>query len=205
MTQDRRTLDVLLLACAVGSGATFAWAAQEPALPDAPVFARGAALELVVPPPRTPAPNEDAAGARVLEKLPDGTPRLTLEWFIFPQYDAPDLRADPQPLASDAFPEAIRRFHGQEIAVEGYPLVLEYDGDRVREFLLTRFPPGCCFGAVPVFDEWVLVQLEEPRVGFPQDAATLTAVGRLDVGEVVDELGMADSLYRLQGSSLPGD
>lgn len=119
----------------------------------------------------------------------------------FPTYDPPSLREDKTPLPASAFPPPAGSLHQRRIALVGFPLVTGAEGSMVEELLLTRFPPGCCFGAVPVFDEWVLVRLDEPLRAseLPRRARV---EGLFEVGEELDELGSALSLYRMTAEAL---
>lgn len=129
--------------------------------------------------------------------LVDGAYELDLARLTFDDYDAPELRGDATPLTAAAYPEAIRAYDGAEIVVSGYAQPLAFEEGRVVRLRLTRFPPGCCFGALPQYDEWIAVELGE-RGSFGYDAySELRVRGRLELGEAFDELGGLESLYRL--------
>ena len=90
---------------------------------------------------------------------------------------------------------------GQEVATVGYPLAVALERDRTRSFLLSRYPPGCCFGTVPALDEWI--EVEAPPETDPLDPDVPVVVrGVLEVGEDLDELGFARSLYRMRAESV---
>lgn len=126
-------------------------------------------------------------------------PRFDMALLTLPGYDAPELRADPRPLTPDDYPAAIRAHDGAEVTARGYPIVLVQARGVVTEFLLTRFPPGCCFGALPVLDEWIHVTFEAGYPAGPPEQ-TLAVTGVLELGERVDENGFAESLYRMRAS-----
>jgi hypothetical protein len=68
----------------------------------------------------------------------------------------------------------------------------------VSSFLLSRFPPGCCFGALPFPDEWIAVTLTDPVAPLAADIP-VEVTGTLEVGELLDGQGFVTSLYRMQG------
>lgn len=120
----------------------------------------------------------------------------------FEDYDPMELRGpDAVALRAEDFPASVRDLDGFEVRVGGFPLVSDLEDGRVAELYLTRFPPGCCFGSLPVLDEWIHVTLAEP---IPPRELPLTAhaLGRLEVGEQLDSDGYALSLYRMTGAVL---
>jgi hypothetical protein len=127
---------------------------------------------------------------------------VDFERFAFAEYDPPELRgAAAATLAPDDFPAPVRVLHGAVVRVEGYPRAAGIEDGRVTRLLLTRFPPGCCYGALPVLDEWIDVAPAEPLEarGLPPFAAV---VGRLEVGERLAEGGGVLSLYRMSDARL---
>ncbi len=126
---------------------------------------------------------------------------VPLARFAFPAYDPAPLRVDGTPLVAAAFPAPLPALDGKRVRLTGYPLVLDAEGGTVRSLLVTRYPPGCCFGPLPVLDEWVAVSLETPS-----DAAEwvgdrpVTVTGTLEVGERIGRGGDVESLYRLRGA-----
>lgn len=139
---------------------------------------------------------------RALTALPEVLPTaFDMSLLTVPDYDPPDLRADQGAIPREEFPAAVQAFHGEEVTARGYPMVLAHERGIVTEFLLTRFPPGCCFGALPVLDEWIHVKLEDGySAGPPTQAVEVTGV--LDVGEKLIEEGLVESLYRMQASKV---
>lgn len=123
---------------------------------------------------------------------------LPFALFAFPEYDPPPLRPDPPPLPAAAFPDGLRPFATKVVAVEGFMLATDFDGQTLKRFMLSRFPAGCCFGGTPVLDEWIDVSLA-PDGGAPSDtySAQVRVVGTLDIGEDVAEGGAVKSLYRM--------
>ena len=159
------------------------------------------------------APLDSPAGARfgvdptetsALEIPETGTVSIELSDLAFDDYDPPELRGkEAKALEPGAFPETITKLHEREIEVAGFPLVTSYGDEGAQRLLLTRFPPGCCFGNVPVLDEWIAVEVREgtkvdPGTGY--DPVRMR--GTFLAGELMDETGFVESLYRLKDAQL---
>lgn len=153
-------------------------------LPGAPI--RSTPLRSVSPgaePESTPAgPVQDGA-------------EIDFERLVFDDYDPPGLRQSAAALQPADFPEAARVLDGKRLSIVGFSQTLRVSAGSAEQLMVSRFPPGCCFGTVPVFDEWLFVELAEPvdLVGLP---SIVRATGTLAVGEVLRGSGV-ECLYRL--------
>lgn len=121
--------------------------------------------------------------------------RLDIARLAVPDYDPPELRADAEPLRLGDLPLHVQVLAGKRITTAGYPLAAERTEDGLR-FLLSRFPPGCCFGSEPVPDEWIDVSVSSRDLLDPGRRVEVSGV--LEAGEVQDELGFVESLYRMR-------
>ena len=149
----------------------------------------------------TPAVEEDPVVGDGTESSPA---RVPFARFAFDDYDPPPLRVDPTPIEPTGYPDSIAPFHAAFVAVLGYPIVTTAEDHEITGLLLARYPPGCCFGALPVLDEWIDVTLNVPARDRVLDPTTpITVIGRLELGELVVEGGTVGSLYRLRGATLP--
>ncbi|MDA1266661.1 MAG: hypothetical protein O2816_16395, partial [Planctomycetota bacterium] len=140
----------------------------------------------------------DAPILRDVDETPPTFPedgRVPMARLAVPGYDPPELRSDPAPWTLEDFPPRVQILAGKTILTTGYPIATESLGDGDLRCLLSRFPPGCCFGSVPVADEWIEVLLDGAGGLDPNRA--LEVEGVLEVGEVIDELGFVQSIYRL--------
>ena len=177
----------------VAAGAIYGWSRHDArALVDAapwptplgsPIDAPAPAAEDQGPPPLAGAGTDDDPWVVPFSRL------------ALPEYDPPGLRDDPTPLAAADLGEELASLDGAVVSILGYVLAAELDGERVASVVLSRYPPGCCFGAMPVLDEWIDVAVARDQDGFPRDGQ-VRVVGRLSVGEVVGDLAV-ESLYRL--------
>ncbi len=144
----------------------------------------------------TPRGDEKING--LIEARSDGVLRIDLSVLTFADYDPPELRSGTKvELTVDQFPPVIQGLCGERIEAQGHILATEFDGEEIQRFLLTRFPPGCCFGSMPVLDEWVEVTLPPGEEVVLSPVAVVRVTGLLQVGEKLDEAGFAESLYRV--------
>ena len=123
---------------------------------------------------------------------------LPLEALLVPGYDPPELRSTPGLFDRSFFPDAVQRLDGRPFRIQGYALAIGSRVGQSERFLVCRFPPGCCFGAIPVPDEWIDVMVENPPDIPAGEDVMVEVVGTLEVGELLDEQGFAVSLYRMQ-------
>jgi hypothetical protein len=98
-------------------------------------------------------------------------------------------------------PKAIQALDKQEVAVLGFMVPAEFDGDDMRSFMLVKTRMVCCYGRIPRLNEWVMVLVPPGlRVAYTPDVP-VRAYGRLSVGEVTED-GMSMGLYRLAAESV---
>ena len=160
-------------------------------------------LESAAVPPLAPSmgapirstPGESPAGSAAKARPAPDRDEIDFEHLEFEDYDPPGLRRSPTPLVAADFPEAARGLDGKELSIVGFSQTLRVAEGATEQLMVSRYPPGCCFGAVPVFDEWLLVELEEP-VDLVELPGIVRATGTLVVGEVVRGTGV-ECLYRL--------
>ncbi len=113
------------------------------------------------------------------------------------------LPADREPTP---FPDPVRALHGRRITIEGFMVPSTFEGDVVSEFILSGDPPGCCFGGIPAFDQWIEVKMAADADKPEYDPFVMyTVTGRLAVGEVINEYELLDSLYRMSGEAVSAD
>ncbi len=95
-------------------------------------------------------------------------------------------------------PDYITELDGQEVAIVGYQIPLEWEGTTVPEFMLVGDLLGCCFGGAPMPDEWINVKMK--GVGseyYPYIPVIVT--GTLRVDGIEDEAGYAAGCYHIDG------
>ena len=132
------------------------------------------------------------------------TQRISFETLSVPDYrgepyfDDADLKE-----ASEIFTPELLALDGQKVALDGFMNPLDFEGREVVSFLMSPYPPGCCFTGMPRYDE--LVDSYSTTEGetfkwYPYRA--LRATGILRVGEQLDEYGYVLSIYRLEVEKL---
>ena len=102
------------------------------------------------------------------------------------------------------FPERVIQKSGEDKAVVGYMIALEYKNgtDEVISFMLVRDLQACCFGGVPRPDEWVMVEMEEGKTTEYHTYVPVTVHGTFTPGRVEDEYGYASAIYNLNASKV---
>ena len=98
-------------------------------------------------------------------------------------------------------PASVIAFDGKVVEIEGYMIPIEVEQGKVQSFILSRTLSGCCFGDMPNIQEWVDVKMEEGESADYIPYAPVLVIGRISVGEQVDEYGIT-SLYRMTAESV---
>ena len=101
----------------------------------------------------------------------------------------------------DQIPASVAMFDGKRVELEGYMIPMDVEKGRVKSFILSRTLAGCCFGDMPDITEWVDVVMAAGKGADYVPYAPVLVVGRLAVGEAVDEYGVL-SVYRMTAESV---
>lgn len=92
-------------------------------------------------------------------------------------------------------PEAVRRIDGLEQELSGFMFPLE-TGSAIRNFCLLRTTQTCCYGPIPQFNQYVLVEMEKPVPLVAGKPVTVT--GRFHVDPQPED----GYIYRMEGLSV---
>jgi hypothetical protein len=130
--------------------------------------------------------------------VPDGVRLVGWEDLLIPDYEPPSPFDEEEYTKEEIFPAAVLALHGLEVAVEGFMEPIAWKGDRVTHFLLSPYPPGCCFGGMPGYDEWIDVRTKDPRGVEYHAYRTVRVTGLFEVGEDFDDYGYLRSIFRLE-------
>jgi len=123
--------------------------------------------------------------------------------LVFNDYDPPELRPASKPkLELTDFPEIVQGISGKDISIGGFMIAVDFNKGEVERFLLGRYPPGCCFGAVPLFDEWIAVDNERAKGEEFSPYEMITVTGLFEAGEELDEDGFVESIYRMDAETV---
>ena len=159
----------------------------------------------------TPAPaatnSEESADIVPVKYRGKDYSRVTFGLLAGYEYKAPkpgelekDATAMPAALANQ-IPEPIKKLNGQQVAVQGFMIPLELEKGKVKSFVLVRNQMFCCFGAVPMMNEWLHIKMQgDARAPFIADVP-IRVYGAFDVGEVVTK-GTLMSIYRLDATEV---
>jgi len=134
--------------------------------------------------------------------LPEGTVLLTWEDLAMPDYEPPTPFAEDTYTKEEIFPKEILAHDGQVRAFEGFMQPIAWKGDKVTEFLLSPYPPGCCFGGMPGFDEWIDVEIQDPEGVEYHGMRTIRVTGDFAVGENYDDYGYVYSIFRVKADQV---
>lgn len=93
-------------------------------------------------------------------------------------------------------PEAVRAFDGKSVEITGFMNPIEFDRDGVKSFALTAIPGGCCYGAIPRLNEWVVVEMPGDERAEYAYYDPVTIYGEISIGEQYED-GTVLSLYRM--------
>ena len=106
---------------------------------------------------------------------------------------------DGKLLPGSKLPEHIRELNGQEVAVSGYVVPIEFREEKVSGLILVRNQLLCRYGEEPKLNEWVLVEVDPP-VDMVTDVP-VTFFGEFEASPDEEE-GMVISLYRMRASEM---
>lgn len=115
---------------------------------------------------------------------------------MVPGAPPPAANAKPQ----DQIPDFVRALDAKKVAVTGFMLPTKFKDGKVTEFLLMKDQSGCCFGAMPRINEWIIVKMGNGGIP-PLMDVPLTLIGQLKVGEVFEE-GYLSGIYQLNGERM---
>lgn len=119
-----------------------------------------------------------------------------LDYMLFPdEYEDEDT-------SFLELPADLKALDGKEISIVGYMIPGEIKKGNVRDFMLVRDLMGCCFGGVPMPDEWVDVVMDEDAEAEYRPYMPMRVTGVLTLGGEQDEAGFALGIYRLQASDV---
>jgi len=108
----------------------------------------------------------------------------------------------PDQYEEDEFnlPEHLQALDGQEVAIVGYQIPLEWEGTTVPEFMLVGDLLGCCFGGAPRPDEWINVKMKGKGAEyFPYIPVIVT--GTLRIEGIEDDAGYAAGCYHIDAEA----
>ncbi len=98
----------------------------------------------------------------------------------------------------EQIPELVKSLDGQRVAITGFMLPVDFDGGKVRSFLLLQNQMACCFGMTPKENEFVYVEMSNGESTKYMPDWPLTVVGKLEVGKKL----LVNSIYRIKADNV---
>jgi hypothetical protein len=97
-------------------------------------------------------------------------------------------------------PTNVFALDGHRVSIQGFMNPVDFENDKVIEFMLVRDPPACCYAMMPNAHEWISVSAKPP--GFPvRTYVPVQVKGVLHVG--AHRLnGTLTSIYRLDADAV---
>ena len=92
-------------------------------------------------------------------------------------------------------PEAVRQLDGREQRLSGFMFPLE-SGTTLRNFCLLKTTQTCCYGPMPQFNQYVLVEMDKPVTLAATRPVTVT--GKFHIDPQPEE----GFIYRMEGAGL---
>lgn len=168
--------------------------APPPAKPPTPAADPSPEPNPVAPDP-TPAPAPPAAAGEF--------PEVTWDTLAGFSYSPPRLDKDGKCISGklDSIPAEIKQLDGKPFKVAGYMMIVEMDGDYVKEFLLVRAPYSCCYGTPPQAHEMMSVRMEDGTDPVEPEYRQIQVSGTLSVGEEFTD-GFLMGVYRMKGKKI---
>lgn len=98
----------------------------------------------------------------------------------------------------EPIPELVKSLDGQRVAITGFMLPVDFDGGKVKSFLLLQNQMACCFGMTPKDNEFVYVEMNNGGNTKYMPDWPLTVVGKLEVGKKL----LVNSIYRMEADDV---
>jgi len=122
--------------------------------------------------------------------------------YIYPlDEEIATMPEEPDGSTLDRFPEHIRELNGKKISLEGFMIPADVIEGKVKSFILIKNQSGCCFGVMPLMNEWVYVTMAGDKTTEFMPDIPLKVQGEFKIGESVRE-GMVVSIYRMFGETV---
>ena len=171
----------------------FSGSRLDAALESAPTIA--APLQVAAPSTGTPG-IDPATGLPIVTwddlTLPDDRVDDLVDALLYPESYSDEERA---------FPANIAELDGKEIIIEGFMIPLEWEGEKVLNFMLVGDILACCFGGAPEPDAWIDAKMEAPGADYFVQLPILVR-GIFHIEGLDDGTGYAAGCYTLEASSM---
>jgi hypothetical protein len=123
------------------------------------------------------------------------------------EYNVPDpfamkgMKEEELKNLSAQIPDYIKNLNKKKVALKGFMVPIDVEGEGVKSFILTYSRMMCCFGQMPWYNEWVYVEMPSGQKAKFFNDVPITVSGALEVGEEIED-GFVISLYRMKGETV---
>lgn len=101
----------------------------------------------------------------------------------------------------EELPDWINELVGKKVEVEGFMVPIEFEDGLVREFVLSRYVGGCCFGMLPAPNELVDVTMVSEEGADYESYLPIVVEGTFHITENA-EPGYLQGLFRLESTKV---
>ena len=211
-----RNAPIVGAALVVGALGSLVWAlsasdGRARSEPPPPSSVRGAPIRSELPnaksadsPRVTPAAAENAAPANRAGYKE--IPFATLSGYDYPKSKsmptaateaaASEPAAPPSARPPTKIPADVRALDATRVTIKGFMQPIDFDAEGVKSFALTAIPGGCCFGAIPRLNEWVVVHMPDDQRAEYAYYDPVRISGEISIGEIYSGDTVL-SLYRM--------
>lgn len=129
--------------------------------------------------------------------------------YVYPNLDGkmeegagsqPKADAKP-PQLPDQIPAKIKALNGKKVTLQGFMVPSEVERGKIKSFVLLQNTMGCCFGVMPMMNEWVYVSMEPGKASEFYPDLPISVFGTIEVGEEIEQ-GTVISLYRMKAEKV---
>lgn len=126
------------------------------------------------------------------------------------EYEVPDpfamkeMTEDEIKRIGDQVPPYITKLNQKLVAVKGFMVPIDVEGDKIISFILTYSRAACCFGQMPWYNEWIYVEMKDGQKAEFYNDIPITVYGDLEVGEEIED-GFVISLFRMKATEVAAE
>jgi hypothetical protein len=123
------------------------------------------------------------------ERKPDPTAKaITVTFDLLSNYD----------YDREQIPDLIKSLDRQKVAITGFMLPIDFNGGKIKSFLLLPNQMACCFGMTPKENQFIQVDMIGNETAKYMPDLPITVVGKLEVGKKL----LVNSVYRIEADGV---
>lgn len=147
------------------------------------------------------APTDPAERAALAAEAPSPTSKEGYRSVTFSELSNFPFNTDENGalLPDSQVPSNILELNGKKVAVSGFLVPIEYQGEQVSGVILVRNQLLCCYGEEPKLNEWVLISVNPPVEAITD--VPVTFFGDFEAGPDMED-DQVVSLYRMNATDM---